>query len=84
MCIFMQNRQSYSRLFGEAIVSTVKEPPVRLNGKGRGKTEPKLASKDTNTRGSVAKEKTPSIQETLKAFCTRFVRLNGIIFTRTR
>lgn len=74
-----QNRQSYSQMSGDFKSSNAKEP-VRLTGKGRGKVEAKLASKDVD----MEKESVSSVQEKLKSFCTRFVRLNGILFTRTR
>ncbi|KAJ4724449.1 Protein SMG7 [Melia azedarach] len=75
---FEKNRQSYSQMSGDFKSSNAKEP-VRLTGKGRGKVEAKLASKDID----MEKESVSSVQEKLKSFCTRFVRLNGILFTRT-
>ncbi|KAL6284579.1 hypothetical protein ACE6H2_015508 [Prunus campanulata] len=80
---FEKNRQSYSQLPGNTNASAVKELPARLTGKGRGKAEAISASKDNNTEVSLVKEKASSTQETYKAFCIRFVRLNGILFTRT-
>lgn len=57
---------------------------VRFAGKARAKGEGKLASKDPDRGASPVRESVPSMQEKLKLFCTRFVRLNGILFTRTR
>lgn len=57
---------------------------MRLTGKGRGKGDAKFASKDTNSEGSQVKERASTLPETYKSFCIRFVRLNGILFTRTR
>lgn len=65
---------------GDVKLSTAKEH----QRKGRGKGEAKLASRDTDIEASSVKEIVPSVQEMLKSFCTRFVRLNGILFTRTR
>ncbi|KAE8037256.1 hypothetical protein FH972_009857 [Carpinus fangiana] len=81
---FEKNRQSYSQLPEDVKASVVKESPVRLTGKGRGKGDAKFASKDTNTEGSQVKERASNLPETYKSFCIRFVRLNGILFTRTR
>ncbi|CAN6560349.1 unnamed protein product [Malus baccata var. baccata] len=80
---FEKNRQSYSQLSGNTNASAVKELPARLAGKGRGKGETIPTSKDNSTEVSLVKERASSTQETYKAFCIRFVRLNGILFTRT-
>ncbi|XP_043691198.1 protein SMG7 [Telopea speciosissima] len=78
---FEKNRQSYSQLPGET-KNSVKVVPVRMTGKGRGKGEAKVSSKDTKPEVT-SKERTATTHETFKAFCIRFVRLNGILFTRT-
>ncbi|XP_022732164.1 protein SMG7-like [Durio zibethinus] len=78
---FEKNRHNYSQLPGD--VKLVKEPAVRLSGKGRGKVVAKLASKDASKEPGPAKEKVSGFQDTFKSFCIRFVRLNGILFTRT-
>ncbi|OMO63023.1 hypothetical protein COLO4_32762 [Corchorus olitorius] len=80
---FEKNRHNYSQLSGDVKTPLAKEPAMRLSGKGRGKVEAKLASKDANMESSPAKEKVSGVQETYKYFCIRFVRLNGILFTRT-
>ncbi|GMI84158.1 hypothetical protein like AT5G19400 [Hibiscus trionum] len=80
---FEKNRNNYSQLPGDVKAPLVKEPAVRLSGKGRGKVEAKLPSKDTKMEMSPAREKVSALQDTFKSFCIRFVRLNGILFTRT-
>ncbi|KAJ1384099.1 Tetratricopeptide-like helical domain superfamily [Sesbania bispinosa] len=80
---FEKNRQSFSQLPGDAKALAVKESSGRLTGKGRGKVEAKLATRGTGVDTSPRMEGASSIQETYKYFCTRFVRLNGILFTRT-
>lgn len=79
---FSQNRQSFSQLPGDTNVSMIKESPARLTGKGRGRGEVKPFNKDVDS--SLVKERVSTIQETYKMFCVRFIRLNGILFTRTR
>ncbi|XP_062014947.1 nonsense-mediated mRNA decay factor SMG7 [Rosa rugosa] len=79
---FEKNRQSYSQLSGNANASALKELPARLTGKGRGKGEA-IPAKDNNTEAGLVKERSSSNQEKYKAFSIRFVRLNGILFTRT-
>lgn len=79
-----QNRQSYSQLPEDVKASVVKGSPVRVTGKGRGKGDAKLVSKDINSESSQVKERASAVPETFKSFCIRFVRLNGILFTRTR
>ncbi|XP_054797755.1 nonsense-mediated mRNA decay factor SMG7 [Prosopis cineraria] len=78
---FEKNRQSYSQLPGDAKALVAKVSSGRLAGKGRGKVEAKLAAK--SVEASPKKEGASNIEERYKNFCTRFVRLNGILFTRT-
>ncbi|XVE79007.1 hypothetical protein DITRI_Ditri14bG0023300 [Diplodiscus trichospermus] len=80
---FEKNRHNYSQLPGDVKTPLVKEPDVCSLGKGRGKVEAKLPSKDVNVESSRAKEKVSGLHDTFKSFCIRFVRLNGILFTRT-
>lgn len=80
---FEKNRQSYTQLLGDAKASFAKTTPVRVTGKGRGKGDTRLPPKDTRQEASLVKEKTSSMSDVFKAFSTRFVRLNGILFTRT-
>ncbi|CAK8538657.1 unnamed protein product [Lathyrus sativus] len=80
---FEKNRQSYSQLSGDVKAVAVKESSGRLDGKGRGKIEAKLVTRGNGVEAYPRKEGASNIQETYKAFCTRFVRLNGILFTRT-
>ncbi|RVX20046.1 Protein SMG7 [Vitis vinifera] len=49
------NRQNFSQLLGDAKASAVKESPVRMTAKGRGKGEAKLPSKDSNMETSIVK-----------------------------
>lgn len=77
-CMGAQNRQSYAQLFVAS-----KDSSRRPTGKGRGKGEDP-SSKDANLIAGPVKDKVTISNEMLKAFCTRFLRLNGILFTRTR
>ncbi|XP_050369105.1 nonsense-mediated mRNA decay factor SMG7 [Argentina anserina] len=79
---FEKNRQSYSQLSGNANASALKEMPARLTGKSRGKGE-SVPAKDKNSEVGLLRERSSSNQEKYKAFSIRFVRLNGILFTRT-
>lgn len=78
LCTIEQNRQSYAQLF----VAT-KDSSKRPTGKGRGKGED-ISVKDANLVTGPEKDKVTIANEILKGFCIRFVRLNGILFTRTR
>ncbi|XWS52609.1 hypothetical protein CRYUN_Cryun11dG0085700 [Craigia yunnanensis] len=80
---FEKNRHNYLQLPVDVKTPLVKEPAVQLSGKGRGKVEAKLASKDANMESNPAKEKVSGVHDTFKSFCIRFVRLNGILFTHT-
>ncbi|XP_059668308.1 nonsense-mediated mRNA decay factor SMG7-like [Cornus florida] len=80
---FEKNRQSYAQLLGDAKASSVKMAPVRMTGKGRGKCETRPPLNDSRVEASIFKERESSLPETFKAFSIRFVRLNGILFTRT-
>ncbi|KAL5987635.1 hypothetical protein ACLOJK_035385 [Asimina triloba] len=79
---FEKNRQSYSRLPRDAKASSAKVVPVRMNGRGRGRSETRVPVKDARMETPV-KEAMSSTLETRKAFLILFVRLNGILFTRT-
>ncbi|XP_010519796.1 PREDICTED: protein SMG7-like [Tarenaya hassleriana] len=74
---FEKNRQNYTQL-----LMMVKDSSRKPNGKGRRKGED-LSLKDANLVVGPEKDIIPNANEMLKTFCTRFVRLNGIIFTRT-
>ncbi|KAK1386573.1 DNA/RNA-binding domain [Heracleum sosnowskyi] len=80
---FEKNRQSYSQLLGDLKTSSVKTKQVRNTGRGRGKGDNKPTTKDVKVEVTLTKEKSRSMAEILKSFCTRVVRLNGILFTRT-
>ncbi|KAE9596306.1 putative telomerase activating protein Est1 [Lupinus albus] len=79
---FEKNRQSYSQLCGDVKALAAKESSGQLTGKGR-KVEAKLATRGTGVEACPKKEGASNIQEAYKSFCTCFVRLNGILFTRT-
>ncbi|PIM98505.1 hypothetical protein CDL12_29017 [Handroanthus impetiginosus] len=74
---------NYTQLLGDTKTTTVKTTPSRVPGKGRSKGETRLSSKDNKVEASAVKEKASNNFELFKSFITRFVRLNGILFTRT-
>ncbi|CAL0307466.1 unnamed protein product [Lupinus luteus] len=80
---FEKNRQSYSQLCGDVKALAARESSGQLTSKERGKVEAKFATGGTGVEACPGKEGASDIQETFKSFCTRFVRLNGILFTRT-
>ncbi|KAL0286103.1 UNVERIFIED_CONTAM: protein SMG7 [Sesamum calycinum] len=80
---FEKNRQNYLQLLGDAKTATVKTSPSRTHGKGRSKGEMRPSFKDNKVEASAVKQRASNNFELLKAFITRFVRLNGILFTRT-
>ncbi|KAK9671211.1 hypothetical protein RND81_12G013800 [Saponaria officinalis] len=80
---FERNRQNYSQLLADLKTSKVKVAAPRMNGKMRGRGEFKSFSKDNRNQSIPSKEKALSIPETLKSFSVKFVRVNGILFTRT-
>lgn len=80
---FEKNRQIFTLLVGDAKNAKVKLPPARVPGKGRNKGETRPPLKDGKVEAGAVKEKAPTNFEPLKAFITRFIRLNGVLFTRT-
>ncbi|KAK1316583.1 Protein SMG7 [Acorus calamus] len=80
---FEKNRQICSQLSGNLKAPPLKTAPGRMNGKGRGRGDMKVLPKDSKVDSVSINEVKPSISDTYKAFSTRFVRLNGILFTRT-
>ncbi|OVA18511.1 DNA/RNA-binding domain [Macleaya cordata] len=80
---FEKNRQSYSQFPGYAKASSVRTAPVRNTANGRGKGEKIHPSKGSVVETNSTKERAVCTSETYKSFCVRFVRLNGILFTRT-
>ncbi|XP_047940748.1 nonsense-mediated mRNA decay factor SMG7-like [Salvia hispanica] len=80
---FEKNRQNYSQILGDGKAPSVKMSPARLPGKGKGKGEPRHALKENKPVASTLKERAPNKSELFKAFITKFIRLNGILFTRT-
>ncbi|XP_020207442.1 protein SMG7 [Cajanus cajan] len=71
---FEKNRQSYAQLSGDIKALTVN---------GRGKGDSKLDTRDTGVETGPRSEGASNLRDTYKSFCTRLVRLNGILFTRT-
>ncbi|KAK6127250.1 hypothetical protein DH2020_039013 [Rehmannia glutinosa] len=80
---FEKNRQNYTQLLGDAKTAAVKTTPSRVPGKGRAKGETRPSFKDNKVEANVVKERVSNNFELFRAFVTRFVRLNGILFTRT-
>ncbi|KAL3533561.1 hypothetical protein ACH5RR_007082 [Cinchona calisaya] len=80
---FEKNRQSFTQLLGDSKAPSVKTALVRGTGKGRGKGETRVQPNDNKVEASSVKERASSTSEIFRAFGIRFVRLNGILFTRT-
>ncbi|XP_060208735.1 nonsense-mediated mRNA decay factor SMG7-like [Lycium barbarum] len=80
---FEKNRQFYTQLLGDTKASSTKPLPPRTTGKGRGKGETRQPMKDDKVEAISVQEKASSMSDIFKTFSTRFVRLNGILFTRT-
>lgn len=80
---FEKNRLNFSQLIGGAKTSASKPVPVRMNGKGRSRAEARFSGKDHKVEASPIKERVASTTCTTKTFSVKFVRLNGILFTRT-
>uniref|UniRef100_A0A0D9X6I6 DNA/RNA-binding domain-containing protein n=1 Tax=Leersia perrieri TaxID=77586 RepID=A0A0D9X6I6_9ORYZ len=79
---FDKNHEIYAKLSGNSKAPTAKSLPSRSVGRARGRGERRFQPKGSNTE-EISKEREYNIQEILKAFYIRFVRLNGILFTRT-
>lgn len=81
---FEKNRQSYAQLHVDSKAPSIKESPVRTRNRGRGKAEPAVRSKEPIADATSSDvERAAEVRQTFKAFRVRFVRLNGILFTRT-
>ncbi|ONK78942.1 uncharacterized protein A4U43_C01F1260 [Asparagus officinalis] len=81
---FEKNRQSFSQLPVNPKALAVKRTALQTAGRGRGRGDAsRLLSKNSKPEATPVKEHDLSISEVLKAFTTRFVRVNGILFTRT-
>ncbi|KAG1327900.1 protein SMG7 [Cocos nucifera] len=80
---FEKNRQICSQLPGNSRVSSARALPSRVTGKGRGRGDFRPSAKETKVESTRIKERELSTPEVFKAFSTRFIRLNGILFTRT-
>lgn len=80
---FEKNRQIYNQLLGNSKAALEKTAPSKMPGKGRGKGETGPNFKDNLAASSSVKERASNNFELFKAFVTRFIRLNGILFMRT-
>lgn len=80
----MQNRQNYSLLVNDGKSVKEKKLATRIPGKGRGKGATRPSNKDSRVATTAVKEMASNKVDLLRAFITRFIRLNGILFTRTR
>ncbi|XP_020579368.1 protein SMG7 [Phalaenopsis equestris] len=78
---FEKNRQRVAQLPG-AKTATSNVLPPRSAGRGRGRGDARTFAKDNNLESQI-KEQDLSTAEIFKAFSARFVRLHGILFTRT-
>ncbi|KAF5747941.1 protein SMG7-like [Tripterygium wilfordii] len=79
---FEKNRQSFSQVLESAEASSAKNALARMNRRGRGRGVA-TSVKDDKMGASPVKENPSSTHEILKSFSTCFIRLNGILFTRT-
>ncbi|XP_057785187.1 nonsense-mediated mRNA decay factor SMG7-like [Salvia miltiorrhiza] len=80
---FEKNRLNYSLLVCDGKPVKEKKLSSRVPGKGRGKGSTRLSNKDTRVATTAVKEMVLNNADLLRAFITRFIRLNGILFTRT-
>lgn len=80
---FEKNRLNYAQLVADLKASSAKLINGRVAGRGRGRGEPRFRQKEIKADSSCIKEKAYTIPEKFKAFSVKFVRLNGILFTRT-
>ncbi|GAB2267140.1 hypothetical protein Dimus_002125 [Dionaea muscipula] len=80
---FEKNRQSYSQLLADLKTSSAKLMTGRMAGKGRGRGDSRLPQRENKVDGNYIKDKAPTLADRLRAFTVKFVRLNGILFTRT-
>ncbi|KAH6818710.1 Telomerase activating protein Est1 [Perilla frutescens var. frutescens] len=80
---FEKNRQNYTQLVTDGKSVKEKKLPSRIPGKGRGKGATRPSNKDIRVATTAVKEMASNNVELLRAFITRFIRLNGILFTRT-
>ncbi|XP_040382533.1 protein SMG7 isoform X2 [Oryza brachyantha] len=79
---FDKNHEIYTQLSGNNKTPAGRSLPSRSVGRARGRGETRFQPKGHSTE-QTSKEREYSIPEILKAFYVRFVRLNGILFTRT-
>ncbi|KAG6486395.1 hypothetical protein ZIOFF_054965 [Zingiber officinale] len=79
---FEKNRQSFSQLSCNSKTTSTGRIHMLSAGQARGGGNEKLLEEDNKVE-SIHKEREMTKSEVLNAFSTRFVRLNGILFTRT-
>ncbi|KAK8940122.1 Protein SMG7 [Platanthera guangdongensis] len=79
--LITQNRQKVAQ-FPIAKAASSKVLPSRATGRGRGRGDSRFLAKDSCMESSM-KQQELSIPEIFKTFSIRFVRLHGILFTRT-
>ncbi|CAA7407549.1 unnamed protein product [Spirodela intermedia] len=75
---FEKNRQKCSQLPANPKTNPLK---IRMTGRGRGYTG--VLAKNVKSEDVPVKERELGVPEIFNAFCIRFVRLNGILYTRT-
>jgi protein SMG7 len=82
----LQNRQHYSSLTTNigTKAPSARAPQSRPAGKGKGRGDRTSPVKEAKKEPVSPKKPEISMAEIFKAFCVKFVRLNGILFTRTR
>ncbi|GAB4835286.1 hypothetical protein Ancab_000195 [Ancistrocladus abbreviatus] len=80
---FEKNRHNYAQLRGKYTLSKGKESGGQSAAKGDAEKEGKFLSEDANKSTGVPSEYPPCIKDKYQEFCIQFVRLNGILFTRT-
>ncbi|XP_074565396.1 nonsense-mediated mRNA decay factor SMG7-like [Curcuma longa] len=80
---FEKNRQSFSQLASNTKVARGQKMHMRSTGRGRGRGDLNLMQNDTRIATSPIKDQELTKSEIFKSFSIRFVRLHGILFTRT-
>ncbi|CAL9075195.1 unnamed protein product [Musa textilis] len=80
---FEKNRQGYSLLSGNMKTAPGRRLSSHSAERGRGRWDAKFLLKDTKIEVTATNEQELTMSEVFKAFSACFVRLNGILFTRT-
>ncbi|XP_038718980.1 protein SMG7-like isoform X1 [Tripterygium wilfordii] len=79
---FEKNRQSFFLLLDDANGTSMKSAPTQMNVKEKGRVGATTLN-DSKVEASSVKENSSRKPKGFKAFSIGFVRLNGILFTRT-